>query len=115
MLTFLILVTITASISNAIMDNIDFHFSDRLRSMKDFWHIMKYVWGVCLISVGAIGSHMVWRLDFDLLAYGVVLIGSKFLWDHLFYNYTAFFVNIDETLKIKTGIAWLDRLLGLDK
>ena len=72
MLTLLILATIAGSVANAIMDNIDFHFSDRLRSMKDFWHLMKYVWMGCLIVVGAAGSHIVWGLDFNLLAYVLV-------------------------------------------
>lgn len=115
MIVVLSIVTLIGSAANAIMDNMDFHYPDRLRSMKDFWHLMKYIWMGCLIGVGAIGSHIVWRPDFDLLVYIVVLFGSRYIWDHLFYNYTAFFVNIDETLKIKTGIAWLDKLLGFDK
>ena len=115
MIVVLSFVTILGSIANAIMDNMDFHYPDRLRSMKDFWHLMKYVWMVCLVLVGGIGSHIAWQLNFDLLIYVLVLIGSKFIWEHFFYNYTGFFVNIDETLKIKTGIPWLDKLLGFEK
>lgn len=112
MMLVLVCVVLLDSVVNGILDSIDHHKG--ARDLLDFWHIVKYVDRALLITVGAVLFRFRWRWWYVPIAI-VFLILFKEIWNHVYYEYADLWVHLDDTIKISTGCAWLDALLGLSK
>jgi len=94
---------------NGSMDAID-HYKGAA-PLKDLWHLLKYFF------IGSIGcSFFFLSRNFDIvgiLGFIVMLpIGKFILWDHIYYNYYKQLIELDNKVKISTGIDFLDKWLG---
>lgn len=110
----LLLITIILfdAVANGILDSIDHHKG--ARTLRDFWHVMKYVDRALLIGVGACLVFARWRWWYIFPA-PLGLVAFKEVWNYVYYDYAELWVRIDDTLELSTGIKWLDRFLGIDK
>jgi len=108
----LVCLTVLYTVSNGILDSIDHHKGAAV--LCDFWHVVKQVDRVLLLSIGICITRIPWRWWSVLLA-GACLPVLKYLWSYIYSTYWHVWVHIDNTWNISTGIDYLDKLFGLDK
>ena len=81
--------------------------------LRDTWHLAKYMMRGGLVGIGII-LPAAWEWDkwatAIVLSCGLVI--GKFVWDATYSNPWRWF-RMDETVKIRTGWRWLDKLLGI--
>ena len=84
-----------------------------LHPLRDSWHLQKHCSRACLIAIGLL-LPAAWEWDkwatAIVLSCGLVI--GKFVWDATYSNPWRWF-RMDETVKIRTGWRWLDKLLGI--
>lgn len=109
--SILLFIVALSNAVNAIMDSVD--HNSGASPLRDFWHSLKYLDRLLLISVGAqcILSGFSF-LALALLLIPAVVFGKLIIWDYLYYNHVDLWLRLDRTIKISTGWPWLDKLLG---
>ena len=86
-----------------------------LRPVRDFWHIVKHLNRATLMIAGYYLINN--ALSFSVLQYSLLLIWiivlKLFVWNIIYYNYWMACIEMDEKVKITTGIKRLDKFIGL--
>ena len=88
---------------------------------RDYWHILMLITKISFIIIGIFNV-----LEFNILPFNVLLnivfivflnisfmVLSVVVWDYNYNDPEHKWYEKDETLKISTGIKWLDKLIGL--
>lgn len=110
----LFLLIVLHAFCDAAMDaNAHLRIHLALHPLRDSWHIFKHVSRGALIGIGLIWAPCVWWDGWATAITAVcgVVVG-RFVWDATYKNPWRW-LRLDETIRIKTGIKWLDKWLGI--
>lgn len=99
------------STANGVLDNIDHHSG--ARTLKDIWHLTKLADRITLVLVGVFAARCKWPW-WKFAAVILVLFLAKYVWSYFYLHHIAFWVQLDDTVDITTGWAWLDEFLGFE-
>jgi hypothetical protein len=110
----LFVLIIAAGFLDAVGDSIkDLRTHMAAHPYRDFFHICKHLERAALVGVG-----LIWHpcMDWDkwatwITAAGGIVVG-RYVWDAV-YSCPWVWLRLDETVKVRTGIKWLDKWLGL--
>ena len=97
------------AVANGVMDNIDHHKG--AQSLRDFWHLLKYIDRLFLVLIGVSLTLITWQW-LTIVVILIMLAFAKLVWNHFYYSYVEFWRRVDDTVKITTGWKWLDKILG---
>ena len=99
---------------NGIMDSIMFYRTHAgQHPYRDYWHLCKYITRTSLISFGVAFVLAVQSIGWYALLVLLLIPLMYVIWKkHAFAEPRDKYYIVDETLRISTGIAWLDKILG---
>lgn len=81
--------------------------------LRDSWHLFKHISRAALVGVG-----LIWHpcMDWDVWATWITAAGGivvgRYVWDAV-YSCPWVWLRLDERVKVRTGIKWIDKWLGL--
>ena len=105
----LLISVIGVAVFDGIQDNIDHHKG--AQGLRDVWHLIKYINRAFTVLTGIAITQLMWHWLL-IPAIIILLVFAKLVWDYFYYNYVEFWQRLDNTVKITTGIKWLDKILG---
>jgi len=111
-LFFVAIAVIASATIDAIQDSID--HKKGARTLYDVWHIAKLLNRAILILIGFLLGRSALSIYLVTIFVVAITVGS-YLWDYIYKNHWETFVNLDNTVDIKTGIKFIDKRLGLGK
>lgn len=82
-----------------------------LHPYRDFWHLLKHLSRLFLCSF-AIFSFGVEGWGGTAFVAGMSIFCSYWIWKVVYEEGSDYFFDVDEKMRISTGIKWLDKLLG---
>lgn len=95
---------------NGIMDSIMFYRTHLgQHPYRDYWHLCKHITRIGLLLSGAMVVLAEWLSLIILLSLPTLYNVWKY---HAYAEPREKYYDVDETLKISTGIDWLDKILG---
>mgnify|MGYP001021326745 CR=1 FL=1 len=104
---------IGAAFFDAVMDaNSHLRIHLARHPLRDSWHAVKHMMRLCLLGCGYMAPRA-FRADWvaATIACACGLVMGKLIWDAV-YSRPRYWLALDERVKISTGWAWLDRMLG---
>jgi hypothetical protein len=97
---------------NGIMDSIMFYRTHLgQHPYRDYWHLCKYITRICLIVLGVGTVLAIQTVGWYTLCIIILLPKAYHVWKRNAYTHDKYY-KVDETLRISTSIAWLDKILG---
>jgi len=104
------------AISNGRADAIrDYRVHIAKHPFRDFYHIMLWITKLSLIGIGVFNTLLFsyFKIWF-IIVYNIIFISmSIVIWNYNYNDPEHKWYKKDESLKISTGIKWIDHLIGL--